>query len=529
MNIKPLPDTHEQSERLTALFDSDKDGYFKNLTALAAGLCSSSFAALLIPVGNQLMCFANYGFDDCSIQRPISFDKDHFAFEDLSELITERFEINGLAIRFFAGVKVFTGEGAEPLWLCVMDHQPSSITTQQVSQLNMLAQQATALKRLLASEQLSIINSHVDKKLQEQKAFYEKILNKIPTDIAVFDAEHRYLFVNPGAISVEELRNYIIGKDDYEYVAYRNRDISIADARRAKFLEAKQTGEKLRWEENITRPDGSVATVLRHMFPVVEENGKVNLVIGYGLDISDRKALEEKQAQLVQQLSLQNTQLIDFCNIVSHNLRAPLVNMSMLVDFMKETDDEEEYELLFEKLGPVIENLHTTFNELVESIQIKQDLEIDMESLNLSDVLERTIKGLGADIDNPLVKVNHNFNKAPEIRFPPKYLYSIFLNFISNASKYRSPDRTLVIDIASNKIGDKTVLKFADNGQGIDLAKHGDKLFKIGKVFHNHADAKGFGLYMTKTQVEAMNGRIWVESKPNVGSTFFIEFPNQGW
>jgi signal transduction histidine kinase len=528
MIIKPLPETHEQPGRLAAIFDSDKDGYFKNLTALAAKLCPGTFATLLTPVNNRLVCLANYGFDDTCILQPLPFDKDHFVFEDLSKITTQPIEVNGHAISFFAGFKVFTEADTEPLWLCVMNHHPSSFTIEQLSQLNMLAKQATAVHNLLANNILSNIGTQVEKKLQEQKTFYEKILNQIPTDIAVFDANHKYLFVNPGAISVEELRNYIIGKDDYEYAAYRNRDISIADSRRAQFLHVKQTGKEIRWEESITRPDGTVITVLRYLFPVVESNGEVSLVIGYGLNITDRKALEEKQAELVKQLSSQNTQLIDFCNIVSHNLRAPLVNMSMLVDFMKETDDVEEYQLLFDKLGPVIENLHTTFNELVESIQIKQDLEIDVESLNLSDVLERTLQGLATEMNTPSVNVRYDFNEAPQINFPPKYLHSIFYNFLSNASKYRSPHRKLSIDISSNQIGDKIVLKFTDNGLGIDLVKHGDKLFKIGKVFHHHADAKGFGLYMTKTQVEAMNGRIWVESVPNVGSTFFIEFPNQG-
>ncbi|QEC76954.1 sensor histidine kinase [Mucilaginibacter ginsenosidivorax] len=276
------------------------------------------------------------------------------------------------------------------------------------------------------------------------------------------------------------------------------------------------------------RPDGTTATVLRYMFPVVEDNGEINLVIGYGLNIADRKALEEKQAILVKQLSLQNTQLVDFCNIVSHNLRAPLVNMTMLVDFMKESTDPEELQLFIAKLDPVIKNLHTTFNELVESIRVKQDIEVEAETMNLQDVLERTLDSLGTEMNSQSVTISHDFDEAPDIYFPPKYLHSIFHNFLSNASKYRSPQRGLIINIKSSKVNNNIILQFADNGMGIDLVKHGQKLFKIGKVFHQHTDAKGFGLYMTKTQVEAMGGRIWVESVPDEGSTFYIEFTKQG-
>src|ERR1700742_2883841 len=114
--------------------------------------------------------------------------------------------------------------------------------------------------------------------LDRQKAFYENILNKLPTDIAVFDSEHRYLFVNPGAISKEEYRKYIIGKDDYDYAAYRNRDISIAHSRRAKFLEAKETGKEIRWEDTLTDPQGNAITHMRRMFPVYDEKGELWLV-----------------------------------------------------------------------------------------------------------------------------------------------------------------------------------------------------------------------------------------------------------
>lgn len=77
------------------------------------------------------------------------------------------------------------------------------------------------------------------------------------------------------------------------------------------------------------------------------------------------------------------------------------------------------------------------------------------------------------------------------------------------------------------RAGNKIVFSVADNGLGIDLKKHGKDLFKIRKVVYTNPDAKGFGLYITKCQLEAMNSRIWAESVPQVGSTFYVEFNNQ--
>lgn len=365
------------------------------------------------------------------------------------------------------------------------------------------------------------------RELDRQKAFYENILNNIPTDIAVFDTDHRYLFVNPTAIRNPDLRQYIIGKDDFEYSQYRKRDDSVARLRREKFLEAKEKAREIRWEDSIEMPDGTVFTHLRRMFPVHDETGQLSMVIGFGLDITDRKELEEKQSALLQQLSVQNTQLMDFCNIVSHNLRAPLVNISLLVEFIETCGEPEEQKQLISRLNPVLDNLNTTFNELVESIQIRQDLEIQSEKIVLEDYILRTLESLEQEINKSGAVIEVDIESAPELRYPAKYINSILQNLVSNSLKYQSPLRSPLIKIATTKSGNRIILSVSDNGLGIDLKRHKDNLFKIGKVFHHHPNAKGFGLFMIKTHIEAMGGRIWLESAPDKGTTFFVEFVNQ--
>ena len=120
-----------------------------------------------------------------------------------------------------------------------------------------------------------------------------------------------------------------------------------------------------------------------------------------------------------------------------------------------------------------------------------------------------------------------DFEQTEHINFPSKYLNSILSNLISNSIKYRSPDRQPCITLSTLKQGKKTLLKISDNGLGIDLKKHGHNMFKIGKVFHRTQNSKGFGLFMTKTQIEAMGGTIEVESEPDQGTTFTITFINQ--
>lgn len=237
--------------------------------------------------------------------------------------------------------------------------------------------------------------------------------------------------------------------------------------------------------------------------------------------------LEQKVIERTSALEAQNIQLVDFCNIVSHNLRAPLVNIAMLVDYIEISEDEVERNELIGKIKPVVTHLNEVFSELVESVQVRQDVEIKSDKIIMKDCLNDVLKGFETQITLFDAKLEINFDDATIIFFPQKYMDSIFTNLVSNALKYKSPDRKPIIKIKTEKRNDTVVLSVADNGLGIDLKLHKHKLFKIRKVFHEHPEANGFGLFMTKTQVDAMGGKIWVESDVDKGSTFYVEFKNQ--
>ena len=103
-------------------------------------------------------------------------------------------------------------------------------------------------------------------------------------------------------------------------------------------------------------------------------------------------------------------------------------------------------------------------------------------------------------------------------------MYSIFYNLITNSIKYSQINIPLVIEIKSSLIDRKLVLLFKDNGSGIDLSKNKELVFGLYKRFHSKIEGKGMGLYMVKTQVEALNGTIRIDSAINKGTEFVIEF-----
>ena len=161
------------------------------------------------------------------------------------------------------------------------------------------------ISKTYSDNALRIIGTHTDitekklieDKLEVQRRFYEQILNKIPADIVVFDKDHRYLFLNPIAIKDEELRKWTIGKKDEDYCTYRNKPLYILEGRRNVFNKVISSKKLYGWEEKLQNSNNETEFHLRNMFPVLDSKGEVEMVIGYGLNINERKK-NEKQIRI---------------------------------------------------------------------------------------------------------------------------------------------------------------------------------------------------------------------------------------
>ena len=221
-------------------------------------------------------------------------------------------------------------------------------------------------------------------------------------------------------------------------------------------------------------------------------------------------------------LETANRRLSDFAYITSHNLRAPISNLNSLLFLINNANDEVEKNDLLTKFETVIQNLNVTMNTLVEALKTQNQEEYELEPIQLEDILNKTVENLSAKVLNTNAVIHHNFSELESVDYDKVYLESIFQNLIGNSLKYHSPERNPDIAILSKKINGKAQLIFQDNGLGIDLKRHGEKLFGLNKTFHRHPEAKGVGLFMTRTQIEALGGTITAESKVNQGTCFTV-------
>ena len=134
--------------------------------------------------------------------------------------------------------------------------------------------------------------------IQNQKDFYERILNSIPSDVAVFDKKHRYLFVNPNGVQDPVTRNFLIGKDDFDYFKFKGISDEKAVERRKLFNRIMRTKTPETWLDEFTLKNGRRKVVLRSFNPILDEKGKFRFVIGYGTDITKRVIAEEENTKL---------------------------------------------------------------------------------------------------------------------------------------------------------------------------------------------------------------------------------------
>jgi signal transduction histidine kinase len=226
-------------------------------------------------------------------------------------------------------------------------------------------------------------------------------------------------------------------------------------------------------------------------------------------------------------LTKQHQDLAQFSYIVSHNLRSPVARLLGLISLFNEQNyDDQANRQIFEHLKKTSHDLDTVIKDLTQIITIRNDLNKTKESVNLMQVIETEKFLLKDEIEKAQAEIHTFIGETDTIYCIKSYVQSILHNLLSNAIKYRSDKRKLSIYIRIEKMTDFICLSVEDNGLGIDLSNTDTyKIFGLYQRMHEHVEGKGLGLFLVKTQVESFGGKIEIESKLDVGTTFKVYFP----
>ena len=295
-------------------------------------------------------------------------------------------------------------------------------------------------------------------------------------------------------------------------------------------------------EKRIVSKSGRIVLIALTVSLVRNSDGTPKFFVSQMVDITDKRLLENEIFR--KNISLESTrdnlvnkigQLEELNKIIAHNLRGPVRNIEMFVKVLRsklvgdagglnpKTVEAFTLDESLDFIGMSCKSLTECLETLLEVTQIKLNNELQYDDCVVSEIIGELVGQLHGVIFEKKADIRSQLD-VEVIKYPRVYLESILYNFISNALKYSKPDQPPEITVRTFVENGRLALSVMDNGLGLDIKKYGKKVFLLNQVFHEGYDSKGIGLYITKTQVESLGGKVEVKSTVNEGSEFIVWF-----
>jgi len=258
-------------------------------------------------------------------------------------------------------------------------------------------------------------------------------------------------------------------------------------------------------------------------------------ILPYALTFTSPQELERVVMQRTTELAKKNNDLTrlnkemdNFVYTTSHDLKSPINNIAGLVNILKmempkgnATVDE-----LLDRIDSSSSRAINAIHNLTGILKVHTEPYDDLQDINIQSLVEEILEENNILVKENETSVQYHLEQS-HVFFSKTALKSILYNLITNAIKYKSPDRKPVITIGSLSLSKKAQVEIhiTDNGLGMDLDAYGDKVFGLFKRFHDHIEGSGIGLYSVRKIMETKGGIITVESKVNQGTTFKLILP----
>ncbi len=378
---------------------------------------------------------------------------------------------------------------------------------------------------------------NAEAKVSELKLFYENILNNIPIDIAVFDNKHRYLFLNKEAVKNDEIRTWLIGKDDFDYARLKGIATDNAQLRRNQFNYVMKTDSRAFWLDEQVNSSGETKYKERRLHSY--DNKK--FIVGYAVDVTEVKtmalALEDNMVEMTkyntllksqnEDLNRVNMELDKFVYSTSHDLRAPLKSIMGLINISKESTDTDNNGMN-ERLEMINKSVQKLDNFIEDILQYSRNsrMEAERDEINYEEMIQEIRNNL------KFMEGTKNLNLQVEIHkgetfFSDKRRISVILNnLVSNAIKYSDVSKeNMFVNIFVECSKENATITIEDNGIGI-ADKDKEKIFKMFYRATKLSTGSGLGLYIVKESLDKLGGTITLESELTKGTKFIVEIPN---
>lgn len=370
------------------------------------------------------------------------------------------------------------------------------------------------------------------KEIQKQRNFYESILNQVPAEIVVADHNQKYLFISESAIKDVELREWLIGKNDFDFCEYRNISMDLARERFSKYQEVRNTLKVAEWTEKFTK-NGQDIYLLRRLVPLFNNNDEIEMFIGYSLDITDS---EEYRLELIEARDIAQkatSAKSEFLSKISHEIRTPLNAIIGLTNILMNEEHNRSQGHYLQSMKYSADSLLGIINEVLDFSKIEAG-KITFESIPFN--FRHLINGIQQTFEFRANEIGLEFKSILDDTIPRIIegdrvkLNQILLNLVGNAMKFTTEGHIYLITEMLQKTDADLLIRFTVEDTGIGIAH--DKVDKVFESFSQEGDdttrkfgGTGLGLTITKRFIEGQNGSIHVESEQGKGSRFIFEMP----
>lgn len=291
-----------------------------------------------------------------------------------------------------------------------------------------------------------------------------------------------------------------------------------------KQLQDKNSEIELQNQEILTKSKNLNISQLKltDAYKIIEEQR--NLLYKQNKNLSTE--LVEKNRELTEtnnELIKHNNELRQFSYTVSHNLRGPVASLMGLLKLVRQDNLAPTEAEIFNHLETSTQRLDTIIKDLSKIIDIRHDIFQIRQKIDLQHEINEILQVLNREITSHNITIATHLQQCPVLYSVKPMVHSILYNLVSNAIKYRSPERPSQIEITTREDQKYYYVDVLDNGLGIDLQRDKENLFKLYKRFHHHTEGKGLGLYLVKLQAEALGGEIMVKSELDQFTLFSVK------
>lgn len=352
------------------------------------------------------------------------------------------------------------------------------------------------------------------KSLEAHKKRYSNIIANLKLGLVELDNDNIILSANKSFIKMT-------GFDEDEILHQDIRNLFKKDKIKELIQKRRNKGRSGSYEFSFINNVNAEKSLLVSTAPNFNIQGEIIGSIGIILDITHIKSLERQKEQLLKKVERRNVELEEYAHVVSHDLKSPLRSISALTSWLKEDYGEslgsggmKNVDLIQE----VVEKMERLINDILNYSSIDSDSLANTQKVNTYEVVDE-IKKIIYVPKHVEIKINKNL---PTINADKVRIQQLFQNLMSNAVNYIDKEKGIV-EIDFKEKNKSFIFSVSDNGVGIP-EEYYKKIFEVFQSLGNHKNSSGIGLSIVKKIVDAYGGKIWLESKKGIGTTFFIEF-----